>query len=194
MNEYLSKVNFLIVDDHLFTLKLIRDVLATFGAKNIEIARDGTEALSVMKQFHPDVAIVDWLMSPMDGIAFTLHVRRSQKSPNIFLPIIMMTGKSERRQVIEAREAGVNEYVIKPLTAKALMSRIQAVIERPRRFVRVGEYFGPDRRRQDKVFDGNDKRGTGQTATEKAAAGARTMKQDEINRLFNPDEDPSKKD
>lgn len=193
-DDYLTKVNFLIVDDHLFTLKLIRDVLGTFGAKNVEIARDGTEALSVMKQFHPDVAIVDWMMSPMDGIAFTLHIRRSQKSPNIFLPIIMMTGKSARRQVIEAREAGVNEYVIKPLTAKALMSRIQAVIERPRRFVRVGNYFGPDRRRQDKVFTGNDKRGSGATVADKAAAMGRAMKQDEINRLFNPDDDPPKKD
>ncbi|MSO91874.1 MAG: response regulator [Rhodospirillales bacterium] len=58
-NDYLTKVNFLIVDDHTFTLKLIRNVLATFGAKNVEVARDGTEALTVMKAFHADVVIVD---------------------------------------------------------------------------------------------------------------------------------------
>ncbi|MSO91873.1 MAG: hypothetical protein EXQ86_00550 [Rhodospirillales bacterium] len=100
----------------------------------------------------------------MDGIAFTLHIRRHKKSPNIFLPIIMMTGLSERRQVIE----------------------------RPRRFVRVGEYFGPDRRRRDKVFTGNEKRGSGEPAGDNKSALGQKMKQDEINKLFNPDEDPSK--
>jgi DNA-binding response OmpR family regulator len=65
------------------------------------------------------------------------------------LPIIMMTGHSEKSRVVEARDAGVTEFVAKPLTAKAVLERIQAVIYRPRPFVRTATYFGPGRRRRD---------------------------------------------
>lgn len=159
-SDLLAKVNFLIVDDHAITQKLIGEILRSFGAVNIETATDGTNALEVMRTYKPDIAIVDWQMTPMDGVAFTRYIRTDKKSPDVFLPIIMMTGVGAKDQVVTAREAGVNEYVVKPITAKALITRILAVAEKPRQFVRLGaEYFGPDRRRKKKAFEGDSKRG-----------------------------------
>jgi DNA-binding response OmpR family regulator len=86
-------------------------------------------------------------------------VRNAPDSRNPYLPIIMMTGHSERYRVMEARDAGVTEFVAKPLTAKSVLERIQAVIYRPRPFVRTADYFGPDRRRKDDPnYDGPRRR------------------------------------
>ena len=88
-------------------------------------------------------------MFPLDGVAFTRLVRTSPDSPNAYLPIIMMTGHSERARVYEARDAGVNEFVVKPITAKAVLDRINAVILRPRAFIKAEHYVGPCRRRRE---------------------------------------------
>ena len=96
-------------------------------------------------------AIVDFNMMPLDGIEFTRLVRTSPDTANPYLPIIMMTGHSEKSRVYEARDAGVTEFVVKPITAKAILDRIQAVIMRPRAFVKNDSYFGPDRRRTNTV-------------------------------------------
>jgi len=110
------------------------------------------------------------------------------------VPIIMVTAYREKEHVFKARDAGVTEYVIKPVSPKSLFSRIEAVIERPRRFVKVGKFFGPDRRRHKKQFDGDDRRGKDndqkpQMTPEEAAAAKRVeMAQDEINDTFNPDD------
>src|ERR1700761_9036360 len=76
-------------------------------------------------------------------------LRNSPDSKNPYLPIVMMTGHSEKSRVVEARDAGVTEFIAKPLTAKSVLERLQAVIYRPRPFVRTATYFGPDRRRRD---------------------------------------------
>src|SRR6201996_9414720 len=76
-------------------------------------------------------------------------LRNSPDSKNPYLPIVMMTGHSEKSRVVEARDAGVTEFIAKPLTAKSVLERLQAVIYRPRPFVRTNDYFGPDRRRRD---------------------------------------------
>jgi DNA-binding response OmpR family regulator len=88
-------------------------------------------------------------MEPVDGVEFTRRVRNGSDPRLVRLPIIMMTGHSELRRIVDARDAGVNEIVVKPLTAKAVLSRIEAVTQRPRPFVRTISYFGPDRRRRD---------------------------------------------
>jgi DNA-binding response OmpR family regulator len=110
-------------------------------------------------------------MFPLDGVEFTRMVRNAPDSRNPYLPIIMMTGHSERYRVMDARDAGVTEFVAKPLTAKAVLERIHAVIYRPRPFVRTAEYFGPDRRRKDDPgFAGPWRRSTDPGAQNKARA------------------------
>jgi DNA-binding response OmpR family regulator len=97
-------------------------------------------------------------MEPLDGIDFTRMVRTAPDSPNPFVPIIMLTSQGAYDRVQLARDIGVTEFLIKPVTANALYSRIGNVIQKPRQFVRVSEYFGPDRRRTIKDFRGEDRR------------------------------------
>ena len=86
-------------------------------------------------------------MKPMDGLEFTRRVRNDEHSPNPFVPIIMITGHTEKHRVEAARDAGVTEFLAKPITAHNLFARIAEIVERPRAFVRCDNYFGPDRRR-----------------------------------------------
>ena len=123
----------------------------------------------------------------MDGLEFTRKVRLSRESPNVFTPIIMVSGHSERGRIIAARDTGVNEFVVKPISAQSLFDRIQAVIERPRPFVRVKRYFGPDRRRKT-VEHGGEERRVAKPAT--AAPSDQAMSHSEVNALFNPDSAP----
>ncbi len=87
-------------------------------------------------------------MKPLDGIDFVKLVRTARDSPNPYVPIIMLSGYTEYRRVVEARDAGVNEFLAKPISAKALYQRFAAIIDNPRPFIRTESYFGPDRRRQ----------------------------------------------
>ena len=144
---YLGDVKILIIDDLPFTRTLVRQILKILGGRDIRDATDGVKALKLMKSFEPDLIILDWDMEPMNGLEFTRNVRESVEFSNPFVPIIMLSGYSTQARVIEARDAGVTEYVIKPFSAKSLFSRIQAVIDSPRPFIRIEGFFGPDRRR-----------------------------------------------
>lgn len=189
---YLDAIKILIADDNPFTCRLVRQVLAVFGARDVTISHDAQEAYKIVGDKMPDLAIVNWQMKPVTGLDLVKRLRKDEKSPNAFLPIIMMTAFADPKHVFTARDAGVNEYVIKPVSAKALFSRIQAVIERPRRFVRVGEFFGPDRRRHGEIFPGADRRAEGAEKKPEAAQGpAPDMKQEDVDRLFNPDDHPN---
>jgi DNA-binding response OmpR family regulator len=86
-------------------------------------------------------------VSPVDGLEYTKYIRGNDNSPDIFTPIILMTGHTEKWRIIAARDSGVNELLAKPITAKTLYDRILAIIEKPRPFVRTHRFFGPCRRR-----------------------------------------------
>ena len=105
--------------------------------------------------------IIDLRMRPVDGLEFTRQVRGDANGKYAFLPIIMLTGYAERSRVEEARDAGVTEFIVKPVTAKAVLSRLQNVIYKPRPFVQTKTYFGPDRRRRaDNDYAGPSRRKT----------------------------------
>jgi DNA-binding response OmpR family regulator len=148
----LSKMSILLVEDNPHMTHLLRGILKAFGIDQIEQAPDGGQALEILRKQPVDVAIVDWMMKPVDGIEFVRGIRRADDSPSPHLPIIMLTGHTERHRVEEARDAGVSEFLAKPVTAHGVYSRLQAIIESPRPFVRVGDYTGPDRRRKFEDF------------------------------------------
>ena len=186
-DKYLKDVKFLIVDDNAFMRNIIRRVLSALHAEKVREASDGGDALQIMQTFVPDIIILDWEMTPMDGLEFTRKVRLSKGSPNVFTPIIMVSGHSERGRIVAARDAGVNEFVVKPISAKSLFDRIQTVIERPRPYVRLKSYFGPDRRRKT-VDRGGEERRVAKPAT--VPPPNHPMRQSEVNVLFNPDSEP----
>ncbi len=145
----LERLNFLIVDDNRHMRALVTTILNALGVRNCQDATDGADAFKELKHFPADIIICDWNMDPLDGLDFTRLVRTGKDSPNPFVPIIMLTGHTEMNRVIEARDAGVHEFLAKPISAKALYARIRSIIERPRPFIRAGLFFGPDRRRKD---------------------------------------------
>lgn len=145
----LKSLNVLLVDDNQNMRAIAAAVLHSADIRKVHEAAEGATAFSLLRQHPIDLAIVDFNMFPLDGVEFTRLVRTGADSPNIYLPIIMMTGHSERTRVYEARDAGVNEFIVKPITAKAVLDRINAVIMRPRAFIQSADYVGPCRRRRD---------------------------------------------
>ena len=160
MADY-SSLKIMLVEDNQHMRSIVTAILKGSGIRNVRESRDGAEALDMLRQFPADIALVDFNMHPIDGVEFTRMLRNAPDSSNPYLPIVMITGHSERSRVIEARDAGVNEFVVKPLTARALLSRLDSVIMRPRPFIRCKTYFGPDRRRiADKNYPGPFRRNT----------------------------------
>jgi len=180
---YLHKVSFLIIDDNTFMRTVLRNILRHFDVRNIREASNGAEALQTMQSWTPDIIVVDWEMSPFDGIEFTRMVRQSTSETERFIPIIMISGHTEYWRIQQARNKGVNEFLVKPLSPKALFSRIRAIIERPRPFIKAPGYFGPDRRRKDHKYD-EERRKDSQTTVRVPAE--KLLEQDQINALFNP--------
>lgn len=146
-----DKLRVLVVEDNQFMRRILVSLLKGFGVEDVREAGDGAAAMEILRQFPADLALVDLMMDPIDGIEFTKLLRTSEDTPNPFLPVIMVTCHTERRRVEAARDAGVTEFVAKPVTARALLERIGAIIDAPRPFVRTKLYFGPDRRRRHSV-------------------------------------------
>ena len=152
-------ITILIVDDNQHMRGILKELLRAAGVNDIKEASDPLEAFEYMKSSLVDLLLVDLAMPLMDGVEFTRMVRTNENSPNHFLPIIMITGHSERSRVNAARDAGVNEFLVKPVTAKGLMERLSLIVNRPRNFVKSKQYFGPDRRRRaDPNFSGAERR------------------------------------
>ncbi len=143
----LKSIEILLADDNPNMRAIVMAMLKSIGVTRLREVDDGASALEALRQAPADIAIVDFRMLPLDGVSFTRMIRTAPDSPNPYLPIIMMTGHSDRRRVVEARDAGVTEFVAKPVTAQTLLARIQSIILKPRPFIRTDDYFGPDRRR-----------------------------------------------
>ena len=144
----LGKIHILVVEDDRIMRTLVHDMLQIMGFSHVTVAKDGLEAIACLDHETPDIIVCDWKMQGMDGLAMTQFIRERSPGGKRFVPIIMLTGRSEEHYVLRARDAGINEYLIKPFTAQNLFDRIKAVIENPRGFVVSEDYTGPDRRRQ----------------------------------------------
>ncbi len=154
-----ERLKILVVDDNPHMRSLVAAVLQAFGVTQIYEAADGQDALDRLRTTACDLAVVDWVMPGMSGLDLTKAIRNSPTSPNPFIPIIMLTGHTSLDHVEAARDAGATEFLAKPVSAKGLMVRMQAVIEHPRPFVRTEVYFGPCRlRRRDHIYDGPERR------------------------------------
>ncbi|MBN9063281.1 MAG: two-component system response regulator [Rhizobiales bacterium 65-9] len=147
MRVDISRLRFLIIDDNTYVRRIIRVLLHGFGAREVLEAEDGPAGLESFNLFNPDIVIVDWEMPILDGIEVVRMLRDANSSRNAFVPIIMCTAHSEMVRVVQARDAGITEFLAKPISAKSLYQRIVNAVVNPRTFVRTANYFGPDRRR-----------------------------------------------
>jgi len=136
-----------VVDDNQYMRKMIRTLLVNCGVKDIYEAADGVAALDTIRTVGPDVVILDWEMPLLSGPELVRIVRSPGAFPMPDVPIIMLSGHGERWRIVEAVRLGVNEYLIKPVSAKAICDRLVSIITQPRPAVQLGDYYGPEPRK-----------------------------------------------
>lgn len=120
-------MNVLIVDDYTTMLRIIKNLLKQLGFNNIDEATDGTMALEKVKSKEYGLVISDWNMEPMSGYEFLKQVRASDEAYKT-VPFIMVTAESKTENVVAAKQAGVNNYIVKPFNAETLKTKIATVI------------------------------------------------------------------
>lgn len=148
MTYKLENAKVLVVEDMRPMQMLLKSLLGIYGFSDVYTAGGGDEGFSVYCRVNPDLIITDWIMDNGDGLSMIRKIRKDKKSPNPYVPILIVTGFSSRIRVEKARDNGVTEFLVKPFTSKELYAKIEHVIEKPRQFVDNGEFFGPDRRRK----------------------------------------------
>lgn len=142
----LKNYRILVSDSDIELAKVLRKMLSDMGFIYCDLTTSGAEAYEMLSGSPYDFLITEWNTKQMDGITLLKKIRRDPRSPNPTLPVIMLTGRAELPDVFTARDYGINEFVVKPFTAKAIYNRIERIIENPRAFVVSSNFVGPDRR------------------------------------------------
>jgi CheY-like chemotaxis protein len=147
--EQLKRMKVLVVDPNAYMRGVIADSLRRLMITNINAAATAVEAFTVGRTFKPDIIFVDWDAGRMSGLEFTREVRRNSTGMSRETPIILLAGAIDHEQLMSARQAGINEFLLKPVSAQGVLSRIEEVVLRPRKFIDSRNYVGPCRRRKD---------------------------------------------
>lgn len=159
-----NRLRFLVIDDNAHMRRILRTLLHGFGSREVYEAEDGAGALEAFTHYMPDIVLVDWVMPIFDGLELTQMIRQPGANANPYVPIIMLSAHSEKKRIVTARDAGVTEFLVKPISAKALYERIVNVVANPRPFIKTSTYFGPDRRRGVNVnYSGPERRKDGKS-------------------------------
>lgn len=163
----LDKIHILILDNSTHVTTLFKNMLSEFGFTSVYVANNGFHGVQILREAKINLIITDWdlklpiatnesgtkVISHTDvlqfsGIEFVRRLRCSPSSPNPFIPVIMFLDAVEKIKVVNARDAGINEVCIKPLSADGLCKRIISVIDHPHIFITADNYKGPCRRRK----------------------------------------------
>lgn len=146
-NYDLSNLAVLIADKNMQMRRLMRSVMRELNIRMVTEAAATEEAYTLIAAKPFDIIFLEW--SPdFDGIAIVRQLRRDVKAASRYTPLVIMSAYTELQHVIDARDAGANEFLAKPFTANLIYSRIESLIESHRPFVKCKVYFGPDRRRK----------------------------------------------
>lgn len=154
----LNRLELLVVEPDADVASTWRRLMSTLRIKTPNIVPDAAQAWTLLKGvpqangsvtgLRVDAVIVRWELAGGDGLDLINRLRRDPESPAPFLPAVIVTGTVTRERIRRALDAGVNEVLALPLAPKAVETRLREMVERPRKFIRDGGYFGPDRRRQ----------------------------------------------
>jgi CheY-like chemotaxis protein len=146
-SEQLKALKVLIVDDETTMRKVTQSLLRAVGVTDIHEASDGRSGLDAICRLAPDVVFLDWSMPKLNGPEFVRRVRAPESFPYPAVPIIMLTAHGDRSHVVEAVRLGVNEFLIKPVSSTALLTRLVSIFAKPRAMVKKGDYYGPEPRK-----------------------------------------------
>lgn len=142
----LSRITALIIDDSRYARSFIKTALQSFGIRTILEAADGPSGLEILREKTVQLIIVDQDMSPMNGVDFTRYLRSGDLVSCIDVSVLMVSGDAAKEVVVEARNAGVNEFLVKPVSTDSLYRRVRNVLVNPKAFVQTPTFVGPDRR------------------------------------------------
>jgi two-component system chemotaxis response regulator CheY len=118
----------LVVDDFATMRRIIKNVLKQIGFSNILEADDGTTALAIIKETKIDLIISDWNMPKMNGLDLLKTVREEKETKNV--PFVMVTAEAQKENVIQAVQAGVSNYIVKPFTADAVKDKLSQILDK----------------------------------------------------------------
>ena len=153
LEDLIRAIKILIVDDDYHMRKVVRTMLTAIGVREIYDAADGMAGLEAIRAITPDIVILDWEMPQVGGAEFVRSVRSPGSFPLPNIPIIVLSGHGERSCVVEATQLGANEYLLKPVSTRALFDRLVSVLAKPRPMVKIGDYYGPKPRTNAAGFD-----------------------------------------
>jgi CheY-like chemotaxis protein len=163
-----ERISVLLAEDQEFLRTMLREVSRAAGFRNIKTVSNGKEGIDYLASLsqpgrsaalsNVDILVTDVFMQPTDGLELLRWIRQDPRSPNRFLPVLMISGAADQDIVGRARDLGVTEFVAKPFSVNSLLEKIFAICERPRPFVLTDSYFGPDRRRRDLGSQGEERR------------------------------------
>lgn len=160
-----SRLSVLVVEDSRFMRSLLVTTLRALGVERVMTAENGQEAIqfmaptaaipgeSMVGKTGVDMIVSDYVMPVVDGGMLLRWIRLAGKSPDRFMPFLMVSAAADKDVLFACRDAGVDEFMAKPFSAEALAKRMTAVIEHPRPYIYCPTYFGPERRRQNKPFE-----------------------------------------
>ena len=157
MTTGFAALKILVIDNNPQMRTIITTVIEAIGVKDTYCAQDGREGLARLLRYPIDIIYVDFEMRPVNGLSFIRSVR-ALNTAKAEIPIIMLTAYGDSRSVILARDAGMTEFLVKPVTAASILGRLNAVIMHPRAFIRSPNYTGPDRRRRALPYAGPERR------------------------------------
>ncbi|MGF1464377.1 MAG: response regulator [Maricaulaceae bacterium] len=151
----LAQTRILVVEDNSFMRSLTIQILKSLGVNAIFSAANGQAAKAEIKTWIPHLVITDWNIEPVNGLELIQWIRRSSECPNPETPVILLTARNMAQDIEQARDYGVYDFIVKPVTPQAVQQKIRAALESERPFIRARVYVGPDRRRRkDTVYRG----------------------------------------
>ncbi|WMS88218.1 chemotaxis response regulator CheY [Pleionea litopenaei] len=121
-------MKFLVVDDFSTMRRIIKNLLRDVGYDNVVEAEDGKQALNLLKSGNIDFVITDWNMPNMTGIELLVEIRKQYGFDD--LPVLMVTAESRKEQIVQAAQAGVNGYIVKPFNATTLKEKLDKILNR----------------------------------------------------------------
>lgn len=152
----------LVVENHVMMRRIIFSILDVTGIYKVHSCACGDEAIALLRALEFDLVVTDYEMTDGDGIDILRWVRRSDGCQQTELPILVVTAHSDPIRIKIARDAGANEVLCKPISARSLLNRIAFIFEHPRTFIYEPSFVGPDRRRKtDSGYAGPERRTQG---------------------------------
>jgi len=160
----IAKLRILVADPSAYMAGLAASLLRGIGIKSVtEVTDSGAAQIAFSRQRY-NAIVIDAALAPLDGVALTRAIRANPDSPNRDTTIILVFSEISQAELIRARDAGVTEFIRKPMSASILDLRLRATLANPRDFVTAPTYAGPDRRRRAVNVKGHNRRKSPQPA------------------------------